>query len=73
LRLEVFNPCTNEKGTVKGTESGLYGVLYCTVLGTPGTVWYISVWESTVRGTVLTRTVFERIGTVTTISGICDI
>ena len=64
MRLKFLNPCTNEKDTVAGTKSLLHSVPYCTVLNTPGTVSYISVSECAIRGTVLNRTVSERIGTV---------
>ena len=57
-----------KKGAVIGTKSELHGVSYCKASNTTGRVLYGSVSEHTVRGTVLNRTVSERIGTVTVVS-----
>jgi len=65
LCLEVFNPCTNVKGTVKGTRLCLHGVPYCMVLNTLGIVSYNYLSELKVCGTILNRTVYGRTSTMT--------
>ena len=68
MRLEVFYPSTNEKGIVIGTKSRLLFVPYCTASNRPGTILYGSISERILGGTVPIRTVYERIGTVTSVS-----
>ena len=67
MRLDVFNPCTNEEGTVKDTEALLHGVPYCTASNPLGTVSYSFVSRRIVRGTISNRTESEHIGTRITV------
>ena len=68
MRLEIFYPYTNEKGTVIGKNLCLYGVPYCTTSNTLGTISYNYVSERKVRGTILNRTASERTDNVTNVS-----
>ena len=68
MRLEIFYPYTNEKGTVIGTKLCLYGVPYCTTSNTLGTTSYSYVSDRTLRGTILNRTVSKSTDNVTSAS-----